>query len=112
MDAELAQALVIDKVSSVGLLLAGLVVVWRRYSAASERLIATLQAQTAEVTAKLVEVKGAVEAGLAGLKGQVEEHGRQLDRHRRRLDRHSVLIRAVESGVRPRPQLVAEDEHE
>ncbi|HEY8378900.1 MAG TPA: hypothetical protein VIK91_20550 [Nannocystis sp.] len=110
MDPELLTALTIDKVTSTGLLLVACWLLWRRYAATSDRLVAELKAQTTEVTAKLGELKASLEAGLAGLRGQVDRLDRQVGEHQRRLDRHSGILRAVGSGAWPRVHVVGEDE--
>lgn len=89
----------IEHLPSVGLLIAGCVVLWRRETRTTDRLVATLEGQTTALASKLAELKGAVEAGLAGLTGRVDrhehqlaDHARRLDEHGRRLDQHGRII--------------------
>lgn len=102
MDQELAQAIVVDKVTSVGLLLGAVFVLWRAFKAANDSLIETLKANNAAVVAKLEALRESFEHGLSTLRGQVDDHERRLDAHERRLDeqgrridRHAELVGAL-----------------
>ncbi len=121
MDAELAQALIADKALSLALLVVGIGVLWRRYSSSSDKLLAVITAQTAELAGKLGEVKTALEVGLAGLAGKIDahdkrlqDHDKRLAEHSRTLDRHAALIEvmhgAERSGIYSRPRAVGEED--
>ncbi|MCY0992817.1 hypothetical protein OV203_37095 [Nannocystis sp. ILAH1] len=112
METDLLTLAALEHLPSVGLLLVACVVLWRREGRTTDKLVATLEGQTAELKGAVAELKGAVEAGLTGLKGQVADHGRRITLAEQRLSRHSQLLTAVagSSGVYPRPRAVAEDE--
>lgn len=119
----LEAAMMLDKLSTAALLAVASVVLWRRTNATTDKLVATLEGQTAALGAKLAEVKGAVETGLAGLGGRVDkhertlsDHARRLDEHGRALDRHAVILETLHSadrsGLYSRPRLVQVAEEE
>lgn len=114
MDAELAQALIADKLLSLALLVVGIGVLWRRFSASSDKLIDALTGKLDAVVSKLGDVEKATQVGLAGVSNKLDEHGRRLAAHERRLDRHSDMLRAVgdpgRSGIYTRPRAVGEED--
>ena len=110
----------IEHLPSVGLLAVACVVLWKREGKTTDKLVATLEGQTATLGGKLAEVKGALETGLAGLSGRVDkheqtiaEHARRLDEHGRKLDQHGRIIDIISaqaSGVYTRPRVVGEED--
>lgn len=105
MDPELTQAIVVDKVTSIGLLLAAVLVLWRSFRAANDALIATLKANNEAVVAKLEALRVSFEHALASVRSQVDDHQRRieaterrLDEHGRRIDRHAELVGALGSA--------------
>lgn len=115
-DMALETAMLVDKVSTAALMCVAVVALWRLFRATNERLIACLTGQTAELGAKLEALRAAVDVGLAGLRGTVDdharliaEHARRIDQHGRTLDRHAAIIdvmhEAGRSGVYTRTRL-------
>lgn len=111
MDGELVSALIADKAISLALLVAGIAIVWRRYTQASDKLVAALTSKLDAVVSKLTDVEQATKLGLAGLAGKLDEHHRRITEAERRLDH---LLRALpdRSGVYPvpRPRVVGEED--
>lgn len=112
----------LEHLPSVGLLVVGCVVLWRRETRMTDRLVASLEGQTAALAGELRELKGAVQAGLAGLTGRVDkheqtlaDHARRLDDHGRRLDQHERIVDVLHSQagglyVRQSRLIVGEEE--
>lgn len=106
MDSELTQALVIDKVTSFGLLLVAVLVLWRAFKKSNDELIATLKTNSDAVVAKLEAVRTSLEHGISTLRGEVDANRRRieaaerrLDNTERRVDRHAEVVGALGSGA-------------
>jgi hypothetical protein len=120
MEESLQIAMLIDKVSTAALLGLGLAFLWRRYIAASDKMIGIMTEQIAGVVGALGQVRTALEVGLAGVNGKLEvhdqrlqDHDKRLAEHSRTLDRHAALIEvmhsAERSGLYTRPRVVGEE---